>query len=455
MKGSGVGRILGSLKGEGTRAKAYRATGWTLFSVFSSNALRLASNMVLTRLLFPEAFGLMALVQIFLYALNTFSDFGIQTAIMQNKRGDDPDFLNTAWTLQIMRGFVLWLGACALAWPAVLIYKEPELMTLLPVAGLSIFLNGFRPTRIAQASRHLSYGRQTVISLGVQFVTLVLTAALAWWLQSVWALAFASVISSALNNLLIRRYMSGVSNRFCWEKESVRDILGFGKFIFLSTIATFLINMGDRAVLGAYVDTATLGIYAIALTLGSVPGMIVQMIAGKVLFPLYRIKPPSESKENQRNIFRARRILSGVGIGLCVVLAFVAVWLVDLLYDARYTTAGPMTILIALRAIPTNAFVGTQNVLLASGDSRSHFFLTATIAVLQTALAFVGVLTFGIAGAILAPGLAVLLSYPIRARLTAKYDSWDPVSELGYMVLGFVLTGIACALHWQEITALF
>ena len=70
----------------------------------------LASNLILTRLLFPEAFGLMALGSVVLVGLQMFSDAGIGPSIAQSPRGDDPEFLDTAWTAQVLRGVILWLG---------------------------------------------------------------------------------------------------------------------------------------------------------------------------------------------------------------------------------------------------------------------------------------------------------------------------------------------------------
>ena len=58
----------------------------------------------------PEAFGIMALVNVLIQGLTMFSDVGIEPAIVQHRRGDEPRFYNTAWTVQILRGFVLLLG---------------------------------------------------------------------------------------------------------------------------------------------------------------------------------------------------------------------------------------------------------------------------------------------------------------------------------------------------------
>ena len=87
-----------------------RGSFLTVLNFGGHNILRLGSNLILTRILFPEAFGLMALVQVVLAGTEMFSDFGIRGSIVQSSRGDDPVFLNTAWTVQIGRGVLLGLG---------------------------------------------------------------------------------------------------------------------------------------------------------------------------------------------------------------------------------------------------------------------------------------------------------------------------------------------------------
>jgi O-antigen/teichoic acid export membrane protein len=87
---------------------AIRGAIWTIAGYGAGQLLRLGGNLVLTRLLEPKLFGLMTLVFVFITALHLFSDLGIGVSVIQNKRGDDPVFLNTAWTLQVVRGVFLW-----------------------------------------------------------------------------------------------------------------------------------------------------------------------------------------------------------------------------------------------------------------------------------------------------------------------------------------------------------
>jgi len=107
-------KISAILTGDGMKARAIRGTALSIGTFGGSQIIRLGSNLILTRLLFPEAFGLMALMQVFILGLEQFADMGITPAIVQSKRGDERAFLNTAWSFQVARGFVLWLLACLL-----------------------------------------------------------------------------------------------------------------------------------------------------------------------------------------------------------------------------------------------------------------------------------------------------------------------------------------------------
>jgi hypothetical protein len=81
---------LGLFQGDALRARALRGSALTMLKFGGQNALRLGSNLILTRLLFPEAFGLMALVQVFLTGLQMFSDLGIHASVIRSARGEDP-----------------------------------------------------------------------------------------------------------------------------------------------------------------------------------------------------------------------------------------------------------------------------------------------------------------------------------------------------------------------------
>ncbi|HEX4124952.1 MAG TPA: oligosaccharide flippase family protein, partial [Tepidisphaeraceae bacterium] len=119
---------------ESLRSRAIRSSAWTMFSYGGNTILRLGGNLVLTRLLTPQLFGLSALINIFIQGLHMFSDVGVAPSIIQNPHGDEPEFLNTAWTIQSSRGIVIWICSAIIAWPVSKFYGIHQLVYLIPIA---------------------------------------------------------------------------------------------------------------------------------------------------------------------------------------------------------------------------------------------------------------------------------------------------------------------------------
>ena len=97
---------------------------WTFAGFGSSQLIRLIGNLILTRLLIPEFFGVMAVVNSLMIGFVLLSDFGVKQSLIQSKNGNDLTFLNTAWTIEVIRGCFLFVICCLCARPAVNIYNS-------------------------------------------------------------------------------------------------------------------------------------------------------------------------------------------------------------------------------------------------------------------------------------------------------------------------------------------
>ena len=436
------------------RKRVISGSLWTGMNMGGTMVLRLASNMVLTRLLFPEAFGMMAIVQVFIAALQQFSDTGLRASIIQSKRGDEQAFLDTAWTLQIIRCIGLWLGACALALPVARIYNHEQLATLLPATAFLMVFAGLVPTTVHLADRHLLQRRVVLIQLVAQLPTIAIMVALAYTMRSVWALAIGTVAGEALKTLSYWLFLPGSRNRLRIERSALHEMFHFGKYIFFSTIAGFVLQQGDRAVLGLFIPMGLLGIYNIAFFLANVPLTLSRSLGQKVIFPLQCKKPPSVSAANRAAVFRVQRLMAVGLLGMVIVLAYLGPFLIDLLYDPRYAAAGPMVTLYCLALVPQISLIGFGPAMLSVGDSRRFMISQAISAILQLVLLLVGAHYAKVFGAILAPGLAMLLTTPVRIAFLRHHKAWDPVQGYSLMAIGMAACGLACALHWPEIWAL-
>lgn len=446
--------ITRAFRGDSLMARGLRGASFVVFGYGASQVLRLAANLILTRLLFPEAFGMMALVSVVTIGLALFSDVGIGPSIAQNERGDDPDFLNTAWSIQVIRGFGLWALTGVLAVPAARFYDAPDLALYLPLAGISLAIAGFNPTRIHTAHRHLLLGRLTVLDLVGQIIGLVVMVALALALKSVLALVIGGVINAAAILTLAHFALPGHKNRFRWEHAAVEELVRFGKWIFLSTAFSFVSTQGDRAILGRFLTLDALGLYNIGYFLASFPTILGHTMTHKILIPVYRDLGKKTDETGHRKLRMMRYGLTASLLSLIAIMALFGPALVAFLYDDRYMMAMPIVTLIACAQIPAVVGMSYEQAALAAGDSRSFFLLSATRAVLQVSLLIAGVMMFGLAGAIGAMGLALLLAYPVLIWLSRRHRVWDARHDLLFFTLGAGLTVFALTLHWDLIGAM-
>jgi O-antigen/teichoic acid export membrane protein len=158
------------------RQRMLHASGWILSSSLVSQALRLASSLVLTRLLVPQAFGLVAAVQTLYFALVMFSDLGVWQSVVNRQRAMDARFLGTAMSVQLLRGALLALVVLALAlgihvaagrdaFTPGTVYADPRLPWMMSVFALSALLQGAESMHLATAQRDLRTGQLVRLEL--------------------------------------------------------------------------------------------------------------------------------------------------------------------------------------------------------------------------------------------------------------------------------------------------
>jgi len=328
---------------------AIRGSIWTVMGFGSSQILRLGGNLILTRALFPEAFGLMSVVNAFLQGLQMFSDIGIGPSIIQNERGDDATFLNTAWTIQIVRGTVLWLCGCLLAWPAARFFGQPSLAALIPVAATAALISGFEATALFTGFRKLHLGAITVLSLGSYATGLLVMIIWVWISPTVWALVGGGLVTALVKTVMSHVALPGIRNRLHWDRVAGRALFDFGRWIFVSTLLTFLAIQADRFIFAKMIPMSLLGVYSVGVMIATMPTQVVLTIGSSVVFPAYSRAYLRAGALN--HVFsRARRplVLGGAVAVACLMATGPA--LIEFLYDPRYVEAGWIIQLLACAA---------------------------------------------------------------------------------------------------------
>jgi O-antigen/teichoic acid export membrane protein len=383
---------------------AMRATFWTVADYGASMVLRVANSLVLTRLLMPEAFGLMTLVSTLVVGISLISDIGLGPSVIQNPRGDDPVLLNTAWTLQVLRGVGIFVVSLLLAWPMSLIYHEHRLMWLLPALGVNIVISSFYSTNLLSMSRHMGVRRVFLLDITTQIVSLLITALCAWLYPSVWALVIGTILSTIYRLVLsfYRGLIPGIRNSFCWDKESVHSLVHFGKWILLATAFYFFASQADRLILGKLVSFSLLGIYGIAYSVSDIPRAIINAFATRVGYPFIAkmVHLPIAEFRKVFLQYRFRALLAGAL--LLSLMVHLGGFLVTLMYDRRYHSASWMVPILALGLWHTLMYATTMPALFTLGKSRYGAIGNASYCFAVILAIPLGFHFFGMVGAVVA-----------------------------------------------------
>ena len=342
----------GSGGGGSLRRLAMQGAIWTIAGFGFGQVLRLASNLVLTRLLVPELFGLMTLAQTALTGLSLFSDIGASASVVRHPRGEEPSFLNTIWTIQIIRGFFLWVGTALLAWPVFWFYGDPRLKLLVPLVGLSAVLNGFMSTSPYVLNRRLAVKQLAVFEIGTQAINLVFVIGVVLVWPTIWALVLGGLLGAAARVLLSHRLLPNLRNHLAWDPSAIKELVSFGKWIFLSTATMFLGEQTDRIVLGKLLTFQMLGVYGVAANLADLPRQVSGMLNSKVIYPAISRMNQRPRVQMRSAILRNRRLpLMAAAAGLALMVGF-GDMIVRFLYDPRYHQAAWMLPLLSLSTWP-------------------------------------------------------------------------------------------------------
>lgn len=438
------------------KLRSVRAGVWVGGSHVLSQFIRLAGNLVMTRLLLPESFGLMAIVFTLLLALGLLSDIGSGTVMVQSQRGADEDFVNTAWTLQVIRGWALWAIGVLIAYGLVFaqahhwvdpntVYGDERLPALLAVATFTTVIYGFSSLNGKLAERRLDLRMVSLIELATQVGSLSSTILLAYLTRSTWALVAGGLISSALQCALTHLLFKGPRSRFRLERSAVHELMSKGKWVLLSSVLGFFALNGDRTLLGGMVDSTTMGLYSIAVGLSSIAPAVFAAIVGKVVFPAFSELVRERPADLEKSYARFQQV-TDLSLGLLAGCLFVASdAVIGLLYDHRYQGAGHILAVLAVGSIGMRFVVAEQIYLAVGRPSLMAFAGFLRVAVLFVAVP-IGHAFWGFDGALIGIVCSQFAQWPLaiwfRAGLGFRWLRNDVLLPVGIGVglgLGHVL----------------
>lgn len=430
------------LHGNSLKSSALRGLAWTSVGVAGAQLMRMASNLLMTRLLAPEHFGVMAIVWAVMTGLAMFSDIGLGPGIVRSSRFQDEDLLNTGWTLQMLRGLILLLACCAAALPIAGFYAEPSLALLLPAAGLTLLIASLAPMQVYTLQRRMAFGLLVKIELGAQAVALVTMLCAGVVFRSIWVLVLGAVVAALVKTVAQWRLLPVHRHRLAWLRSDVEELARFGGWIFVSTLLTFGAFSGGSLLLGKLASMEKVGLFAIASTLAKAAEQFYDQLSHKVLYPVYANLHANPDGEHRQRIFKIRVAITATFVPAMCAAAYCAQPIFRTLFDPRYAGAAWIFQAVLMGLVPS-IISSTLPYLVARGSSVLAAGFSAARLIGFVVLAAIGYQLGGEDGAILGiafvPSLLYLVAYGIQRAYRLSDFRIDAVALLVWMTTGLLI----------------
>ncbi|MEP4199332.1 MAG: oligosaccharide flippase family protein [Aliishimia sp.] len=339
---------------------------------FSSEVvLRLVSTIVLTRLLAPEVYGIFAVVLVYMYLLQMFSDLGLRPLVLTKEDPVEDGFLHTCWTVSVLRGFAIWLISALLALTIGYMQSNgtfaPDNAYASPVLPWAIFalggvscVKGFMSINLHMAARGMLFGRATILHIAANLISLIVTIILAFYLRTVWALVIGNLTRVLIEVCFSFWIFPGTRMRLSLAWEHLLPIYDRGRWIVGQSALTALSESADRIFLGFAISSANFGHYAIArqvvdLFIRFIGTMNIQM--GLQVFT-HILK--AEIPVFRKNYYRYRIIFDAIS-GICAGgILITAPFIVEILFDDRYANVATYMAILSLGLLTSSPIILRQ-----------------------------------------------------------------------------------------------
>jgi len=415
--------------------------------------VRLASNLILTRILLPEAFALVALCNIVIIGCEMMSDVGIRASILRHPDATKPNFYKTAWTLQTIRGVLLGLIVLLLAIPMSKFYDAPELKFLLMALALQPVLLGCESVGVFLAERRLRYFNVFRAFIMEPLVAAPVGIIIAVTTESVWALAIMALAGIAARviagHIIFRETRMG----FHLDRKATSELVNFGKWIVISSAIGFVMYQMDRLTLGKLVDLPLLGIYSIALMWAEVPLLMARRWISSIFHPLvarwFRNAADAgiTASRYRTQVLYVAAVPFGIGVGLGAPI-------LEMLYIPPFSDAGTfLTILLVAAWIGLTEEMYVQ-MLIAWGHPKKRMW-SCIMAVIGFAICVYPLfLAFGAHGVALARVLTVTILLVVQWWFWRAHGNSRLLNDFGATAMMAAAAVVTWLVH-EQIVRLF
>lgn len=293
---------------------------WVFLLRIVQQLLYFAKLIILAHILAPSDFGLMGVVLLTLAAIDTFSETGLQNALIQKKSNTEA-YLNSVWTVLLFRGFFIFTIIFFLAPYIAIFFKMPEAGLLIKAAGLVILFRAFTNIGIVYFQKDLKFHKQFFYQFTETLADFVFSVGAALLFKNVWAMILG-LIAGNIAGCIASYVICSYKPRLSWDFKKIKELWHFSRWIFGSTILVFLIMQGDDIFVGKLIGAAALGFYQMAYLISNAPATEISLVMNRITFPAFSKlqDSPDKLREAYLKTLQLTSFLSFPLAGLIIVL---------------------------------------------------------------------------------------------------------------------------------------
>ncbi len=422
----------------------------TAFTFGAEAAIKLGSSLILTRILNPEAYGVIAILMSIVTVVEMIGDFGITIFIVRDPHAEESRYLNTAWTMRLCRAVLNSTVVFTVApFIASSLYHLPLLSAPLHVLSIWSIVCALESMAFPLSIRRKQSRIFVYSALGATFLSTVFTVIYCHYSRDYWGMVYGTLLNRIIRTALSYQFYKDLRPRLQFDRATAREIFRFARFTMPSTLITLALSQFDKMVFLRLFDLNLLGVYGLAGNIATPIESLISRISQLVLYP--RV---AHDFRTDQSTFLVKYYTENVRlfVSILIIPALIggsAHFLITVLYPSRYAQAGSVLLAFMLRAALLSLASPSEDLLIATGEYQVILVGNVYRAVWLFAASLGGFYFFGFLGfiyGIALSGLPPLIYYLWLQRskglLIVKYEILKPLFICGVAVLAYFISSL-------------
>lgn len=352
---------------------------------YSNIIVQLLVQAILSRLLTPKEYGVVAVVNVFLVFFQMLADFGIGPAIIQNKKLTKKE-INSIFIFSCYLALVLGIAFMLLGYPISLFYNDAIYIPISLVLGMCVFFYGVLVVPQNMLLREKNFMTVNMVTVIANVLSGVISVVLAVLGFSYYSLIISNTLKAAFL-FFVFYFKTRLKIGFKLEMTPIKKIFSFSKNQFVFNFINYFSGNLDKILIGKYFSTSSLAYYDKSYQLSLYPNQILTNVIYPVIQPIMSDFETRMDKIKQVYLLLTR-FLGTIGLSLSVFLIFSSKEIIFFLFGDQWGGSVPsfqilaFSVWIQLILTITGAIFQSANrtdLLLVSGVLTAVTNITAMI----------------------------------------------------------------------------